>query len=90
MTYHVHFLNRRGSRVWQIPLAGTTIARRSMLVPATRGRPILETDYHGAIALCEALNNNMRLVGLPGRVFPIQSHDFTQSEVTAMPASINP
>lgn len=84
MTYHVHFLNRRGSRVWQIPLAGTTIARRSLLVPATMGRTVLETDYFGAIALCEALNHNMRLIGLPGIVFPVQSRDFTQAEVAEL------
>ncbi len=71
MTYGIDYLNRRGARVWVIPLAGTTICRPSMLVPANHGRERLVTDYAGATGLCDRLNHNLRLLGMPGRCFPV-------------------
>lgn len=71
--YRIHYLNRRGTRVWDIPLAGTTITRRSLLIPATMGREALLFDYHDAMTLVDRLNHNLPLVGLPGKCFAVMN-----------------
>jgi hypothetical protein len=71
MTYELHFIRVRDRRVWRLPLAGTTIARRSALLPANSQRPALQLDYADAVSTCYRLNAHMRCIGLPGCIFPV-------------------
>jgi len=57
--------------VWEIPLAGTTIARRSALLPALRGLEPLRLPYDEAQATREAMNRHLDALGMPGRVFTV-------------------
>lgn len=72
--YRLDYLNRRGSRIWVIPLAGTTITRDSALLPAVKrlGREPLMLEYGAAIALADRLNGHLAIMGMPGHIAPYQ------------------
>ena len=71
--HEIHYLNRRGCRVWEIPLAGTTIKRRSALLPAipARGTEPLRLGYEAAYQLAQRLNAHLAAVRLPGKCFAV-------------------
>ena len=72
-TYQIHYLNRRDAHVWDIPLAGITVSRPSLLVPAVAARGLvpLRLDEDKARSLAQKLNDRIAFRKMPGKCFAV-------------------